>query len=278
MPIAGATRIVPMIGSPIAQVRSPILFNRIFSGDGADARAVVPLEVQPNHLDAFFALLRGAGNCDGVILTIPHKEPAFELVDSMSERARALEAVNVVRREPDGRLVGDMVDGVGFWAAADEAGFCPAGKTLVLAGAGAAGTAIALAFAQGGGRAVRILDSEPRRIDRLAEKLAGSGCAVEALSDARWAEVEAVVNATPVGMAYRPGSLFSDDQLACLPADGMVGDAITEPAETALLRAARARGLAAVDGHAMAAGQFRAMYAFLYPGEAAPALAGEAVG
>ena len=272
MPISGATRIVLMIGSPIAQVRSPVLFNRVFAQRGEDARAVVPLEVRWPDLAAFVSLLRGAGNCDGAILTIPHKEAAFALVDSVSDRAAALEAVNVVRREPDGRLVGDMVDGVGFWTAADAAGFSAAGKTLVLGGAGAAGTAIAHAFAERGGRAIAVLESEPGRIERLAGKLQANGCRVGALSEEDWREADAAVNATPVGMAYSPGSLFSPVQLALLPANGLVGDAITDPPETDLLRAARGRGLTTVDGHAMAAGQFSAMYAVLYPGEAAPTL------
>lgn len=265
MLVTGTTRIVLMIGTPIGQVRSPALFNAEFAASGAD-RAMMPIEVQPADLGALFALARGAGNCDGIVLTVPHKQAAFDLVDAASERARALRLVNVVRRDPDGRLVGDMTDGVGLWKAAASQGFEPAGKAIALAGAGAAGTAIAHAFAAAGGREIRLVEADEARLAGLESGLRPTGIRVTRGAGDSLAGIDLVMNATPVGMGYKPGCLFTRDQIASLPAHAIVADAITDPLETELLKLAKARGLATIDGNAMTAGQFRTMLDFLYDG------------
>ena len=68
---------------------------------------------------------------------------------------------------------GDMVDGVGFWNNAMATGFDPAGKNIVLAGAGAAGTAIAHAFAERGGARLDVIEPETARLTALAACLQG---------------------------------------------------------------------------------------------------------
>ena len=191
---------------------------------------------------AFFSLLRGAGNCDGAILTIPHKEAAFALVDAVSDRAAALEAVNVVRREPDGRLSATWSTAWGSGPRRMRRDFPRRARRWCSAGAGAAGTAIAHAFAERGGRAIAVVESEPGRIERLAGKLAGQrlprgGAELTGLAGGRRrGQRDAGRHGVQPGVAVLAG------QLALLPANGLVGDAITDPAETDLLRAARARG------------------------------------
>lgn len=253
--ITGATRIVFMIGTPIAQARSPLLFNRYFQEKHMD-RAMVPLDVSEAALPAFVAMVRDAANCDGFVATLPHKRALLQLVQEASPAASALESVNVVRRLPDGTLFGDMADGPGFWNGAARAGFDPAGTSVVLAGAGAAGTAIAYEFAKRGGRRIAVWSKTNEEAAALAAKLSATGLEVETAMPAALDTFDMAINATPLGMAHAPGSAFSSELLASLPREGFVADAVTEPEETDLLLDAKHHGLRVIHGHDMTLGQF----------------------
>ncbi|MHB2267770.1 shikimate dehydrogenase family protein [Aliihoeflea sp. PC F10.4] len=253
--VTGATRVIFMIGTPIAQVRSPVLFNRYFAEHGVD-RVMVPLDVSAEALPYFVRTVRDASNCDGFVATLPHKRALLELVDEVSETARQLESVNVVRRDADGRLFGDMADGAGFWNGAEANGFDPKGKSIVLAGAGAAGSAIAYEFARRGGSHVAIWSANEAEASALQVRLAPTGVAVTIGMPASLDAFDMAVNATPVGMRHAPGSVFSSGLIATLPAHAIVADAITDPVETQLLGMAAGRGLATINGHAMTLGQF----------------------
>lgn len=253
--VTGATRVVFMIGTPVAQVRSPLLFNRHFAANGIN-RTMTPLDVSAAALPFFVRMVRDASNCDGFVATLPHKHALLPLVDEISQTARELESVNVVRREPDGRLVGDMADGAGFWNGAARSGFEPRGKSVVLAGAGAAGTAIAYEFARLGGKRIAVWSRNETEAQALQARLAPTGIAVTVGMPVSLAAFDMAINATPVGMNHAPGSVFSSNLIATLPARAIVADAITEPAPTELLRIAAARGLKTVDGYAMTLGQF----------------------
>ncbi len=253
--ITGAARIVFMIGTPIAQARSPLLFNHYFREKSMD-RVMVPLDVSEATLPAFVAMVRDAANCDGFVATLPHKRALLHLVQEASPTARALESVNVVRRRPDGTLFGDMADGSGFWNGAARAGFELAGKSVVLAGAGAAGTAIAYEFARRGGRRIAVWSRTREEAAALAAKLSATGLEVETDMPAALDTFDMAINATPLGMAHAPGRAFSARLLASLPPHGFVADAITEPEETELLLDAQRQGLRVIRGHDMTLGQF----------------------
>lgn len=253
--VTGKSRVIFLIGTPVAQTESPGLFNRHFAQTGID-RVVTPLDLKPPHLEAFFAMLRDAKNCDGVILTVPHKQAALPLVDEVSDRARALGSVNVVRRNADGGLAGDMTDGPGFWAGARAHGFDPVGKRVVIAGAGAAATAIAHEFAVQGGGHLTIVNRNADETERLMQKLAGHGIRLDTGMPESLSAYDMAINATPLGMAYAPGTPFDRALLATFPAGAFVADAVTEPVETHLLGDARALKLNALPGAAMTRGQF----------------------
>ena len=115
--ISGTTQVVAVIGHPIAQVKSPDNFNRYFAEQHMDS-VMIPVDIVPDAVAAYLNALRGWQNMTGVLVTVPHKQRAAALVDDLTPRARRLNAVNVIRKLADGRLQGDMLDGVGFQLAA----------------------------------------------------------------------------------------------------------------------------------------------------------------
>src|SRR5256885_3563327 len=99
----GATRIHVTIGDPIAQVKSPAGVTRGFAARAADA-IMIPLQVRPADIEDFFRLAKKLPHLAGIIITVPHKPMALRHCDETSERSRALEVANVMRRCHDSRL------------------------------------------------------------------------------------------------------------------------------------------------------------------------------
>ncbi|HED3040792.1 TPA: shikimate dehydrogenase, partial [Klebsiella oxytoca] len=120
--VSGFTQVVAVIGHPITQVKSPENFNRYFAERQMDS-VMIPVDIAPHAVADYLNTLRGWHNMSGVLVTVPHKQRAAALVDELTPRARHLNAVNVIRKLADGRLQGDMLDGVGFQLAAEAHGF-----------------------------------------------------------------------------------------------------------------------------------------------------------
>ncbi|MCZ7859150.1 shikimate dehydrogenase [Agrobacterium salinitolerans] len=255
--IGASTRLVAIIGSPIAQVKSPHNFNSHFEKDRLD-RAMIAIDLTAGQVADFVAMVRGWQNLDGFVVTIPHKNAVARLIEDLSPRARFLGAVNVVRRHPDGNLSGDMTDGAGFVDALRARGFSVKGKSALLIGAGAAGSAIAQALAETGLAELSIQDLDAMRAKMLVAKLSSAfpecHCAV-ATGDVRLFEL--VVNCSPAGMRDLDPQPVAQSIIEMMPADGLAAEVITSPEHTLFLKAAAARGLAVQTGVEMAKAQFQ---------------------
>ena len=107
MEITGKTSLYCILADPIAQVRTPQLVNQLLRQQGTDG-VMVPVHVPPQHLADMTQALRQTRNFKGMVVTVPHKMAMLELCDDVEGYAAEIGAVNVVRREPDGRLVGAM--------------------------------------------------------------------------------------------------------------------------------------------------------------------------
>jgi shikimate dehydrogenase len=245
-----------MIGHPTTQVKSPTTFNRYFRERQIDA-VMVAIDVHPDAVAHLFSLLRGWRNCPGCIVTIPHKQEAAWQADELSPRARDLGAVNVLRRTREGRLVGDMVDGLGFLEALKTHGFDPKGKRIVVFGAGGAGGAIAYAVAEAGAARLAVVDTDAARQASLLT-LVASRFPLVSLSGvpASLSAFDLAVNATPLGMNDDGRTPFPLDTLG--PA-AFVADVVTEPEITPWLRGAKERGCRIQTGYEMTLGQFALM-------------------
>ena len=175
--LSGATRIHLIVGDPIDQAKSPAGLTRVFAERGVDA-ACIPMQVPAPDFDAFLAAAKRVQNIDGIVITVPHKFSATRHCETLSARAHKLAAVNVMRRETDGRWSGDMTDGIALVAALRARGFEPKGRRALVVGAGGAGSAVALALAEAGA-SLAISEIDPARRDGLRKRLAdvavGSG-------------------------------------------------------------------------------------------------------
>ena len=251
----GTTRFYTMIGTPIIQVRSPLNYNRYFAEHGIDA-VMIAMDVPGDQVKAHFEHMRTLPNFGGSIATIPHKQAAADCMDEMSQRARDLAAVNVVRVE-NGRLIGDMVDGLGFMVAAKANGLEVRGRRAAIIGGGVTGAAIALALAEAGAAEIVIKEILAERHGFLAHLLRNNCPQIKIsfeLTDLR--EFDIAVNATPVGMNDDPHVPFPTETLS---SPTLVADVVTNPKVTPWLAAGLAKGCGVQYGVEMADGQFGLM-------------------
>jgi shikimate dehydrogenase len=243
---SGATRIVPIVGHPIAQVRAPVRITRAFESRGVDA-ICVPVHVEPPNLARFMDAFRHFKNAAGVVFTVPHKIAAYEFCDGVSSLARSLQSVNVIKRTDDGLFYGDMFDGVAMVDVCRDKGCVFEGRRALLLGAGGAGTAIAQAVAAAGVSELIIADLDRERSETVAGRLSAAGHAVR-VGSAEASGFDIIINATPMGM--RDGDPLPVPQAALRPGV-FVGDVVTSPEIPALIAAARSVGCATSTGSDM---------------------------
>ena len=261
--VQGTTRIATIVGHPVVQVKLPGLLNRHLQEQGADV-AMVPLDVPPAGLGAFFQLIRHGQNLIGTVLTIPHKQAAVAHLDLLSDRARALGAVNVVRRADDGSLHGDHVDGFGFLNAARAHGFHPQGRAAMVVGVGGAGGAIACALCEVGIARLVLIDRDTARVVELGARLRAQFPQVHIDDHCdTLAGLDLIAQATPMGMQPGDPLPLPPALLDTLTAETLVGDAITVPAITPLLALAQARGCKVQTGLEMSRASMEFLGGFL---------------
>ena len=251
MPIlTGHARLAGVLGWPIAHSRSPRLHGFWLERHGIDG-AYLPLPVRPERFaDAVRAL--AALGFRGANVTIPHKEAAFAVCDSVDRSAHRAGAVNTLVFH-DGRIEGSNTDGFGFLENLRAAmpGWSAAAGPAVVLGAGGSARAIAAALLDAGCPRLTLVNRTPVRAEALARTLGGP---ITVAERAPLAEAALLVNTTSLGMQGQPPL---EIDLASLPAAAVVADIVYVPLETPLLAQARARGLAAVAGLGMLLHQAR---------------------
>jgi shikimate dehydrogenase len=258
--ITGRTRLFGIVADPVHQVKTPQAINDRMRAQGFDG-VLVPFHVAPDGLADFMAGLRRLQNFGGFIATVPHKSAMVALCDEVDAHSRLIGAVNCIRRDPDGRLIGTMLDGRGFVQGLYNDGIDPAGRRVYLAGAGGAAAAIAFALAEAGIASLTITNRTRSRSVALAERLARLYPKLAVvITPATLAEHDLVVNATSLGL--RDGDPLPIDARQ-LSAGQIVAEVIMDPELTPLLHAARAAGCRIHPGYPMLAEQLTLMMAHM---------------
>lgn len=254
--ITGRTRIFGTLADPIHHVKTPEVFNAHLRNRAVDG-VMIPIHVAPEDLAAMLAALRGMQNLGGLIVTVPHKVSVVALCDALTVDAARVGAVNCIRRDPDGRLVGAILDGIGFVEGLRGAGIDPQGMRAYVAGAGGAASAIAFALAGAGVSELTIGNRTEARARSLCDRIAQAYPELVLSTDAsRIADQDLVVNATSLGMNVLDALPLDVGQLH---GGQIVAEAIMQPALTALLKAAAAAGCRIHPGLPMLESQIRLM-------------------
>ena len=237
--ICGTTSLIAHIGYPTFTFKSPQIYNPYFQQAGIDA-VVVPMGCQAPDYPAFLRAVFTLTNIAGALITMPHKVSTVALLDDASVAVQIAGACNAVRRSADGRLQGDLFDGEGFVRGVQRKGLDLRGKRAMVVGGGGVGSAIAASLAAAGVAQLQLFDVHPAVAEQLALRLRQHYPQLQLSTGSKDpAEMDLVVNATPLGMR-------TDDPL---PIDAtrlrpgcMVGEVVLRTDMTALLLAAQQRG------------------------------------
>ena len=252
--LTGRTRIVGVIGDPIAHSRSPQMHNAALTKAGLDY-VYVPFHVRPDDLadaiDGFKAL-----NVVGINVTLPHKQAVIPYLTSISREAELIGAVNTLTFV-DGNIHGDNTDAPGVLKALEENGdmSVPAGKNIVVLGAGGAARAVVVAFALRGVASITIANRTVEKAISLAEEMdrktgismQGMGLADERLPLAI-RQSTLLVNTATTSMDVTQPLLVSADWLQ---PNTIVYDIVYTPPITPLMQAAAERGCQTLGGIGM---------------------------
>ena len=250
--IHGDTDLYLIPGDPVTNVRLPRMFNTVFERFGVAAR-MVPVRVRARDFAVWMKASFLADNVKGMVIAPPHKPLAVPLLNGAGLYARVAGSVNVIRRAGFGELEGELFDGEGIVAALDHCGIPFRGRRVLILGAGVSGAAIGVSLTEGGGdngaAELSFHDVAPGKAEGLAARIdAAFDARVRAVASSDPAGYDLVINATPLGL--EPG-----DPLPCdvqrLDAHAAVFDILLRNQPSALVRAARARGLFAKPGFEM---------------------------
>ncbi len=192
--ITAATRVACVIGDPVEHSRSPRMHNAASEALGLD-RVYVALRVAPPDLVPAVRGLRALG-VEGANVTLPHKAAAVPLCDELGDEARDARAVNTLSFTADGRVRGDLSDGLGLVEALAQVP-----ERAVILGAGGSARAAGTALVRAGTRQLTIVARRLEAANGLAAALSGLGSRAQVVGTTAMPDQPGglLVHCTPVG-------------------------------------------------------------------------------
>ena len=251
--LTGHTLLVSLIATPIRHSMSPTMWNESFAKKGMDY-AYLAFEVGNEQLEDAVKGIR-ALDIKGSNVSMPNKQKIIPLLDELSPAARLVGAVNTVVNQ-NGHLVGHVTDGTGCMRALQDEGFDIKDKVVTLAGAGGAGTAIAIQAALDGAKEIRIFNREDDHYATAVENAkkinenTDTVATVTPLEDQTAfkksiSESDIYIDATSAGMHPQEDVSLIDDPSLIRP-DLVIFDVVYAPRETKLMKFAKENGAAKV--------------------------------
>jgi len=260
--VSASTRLLAVIGDPVAHSLSPVMQNAALRALGVDAVYVAlrtPVPALPTVLSAL-AAAGGAGN-----VTVPHKEAAERCLARKTDLCARVGACNTFWTEA-GALVGDNTDVAGILGALRQLGADGGGSWLVV-GTGGSARAAAVAAAEAGAE-LHVLSRDPARAHAFVEWARARGVRGVRAAPARGAlEPDVAINATPLGLKEADPLPLDLERSRRLRA---ALDLVYAPGATRWVRALRAAGVPAEDGREVLVRQGAAAFGRFFPDHAPP--------
>lgn len=250
--IRGTTKLLGVIGHPIAHSLSPIMHNAAIAHLGVDY-VYLPFPIQPQDLPTAIAGFAAVG-LQGFSVTIPHKQAILPLLSEVSEVSQAIGAVNTVWRTDQG-WSGTNTDVIGFLSPLKTYQRDWRQTVAVILGNGGAARAVVAGCAQLGCAAIQVVGRDRQKLDAFYQSWANSPQPIN-LSVHGGEELphllpqaSLVVNTTPIGMhPHVDASPLSDQQATQLSPDAIAYDLIYTPTPTQFMQQAQRQGAIAIDG------------------------------
>ncbi|HEY2330112.1 MAG TPA: shikimate dehydrogenase, partial [Verrucomicrobiae bacterium] len=252
-PVNAATRLCAVFGSPIRHSASPAMHNAAFVALGLNWRYLA-FEVDPKNLRAAIEGAR-AMNFAGLNLTVPHKLLAVDMVDELDASAKIWGAVNTIKFETDAAgktlATGYNTDADAIVASLrEDLKVELRGAKVLLLGAGGAGRTAALKLAAENVAELFLVNRTASKAEEIVGEIKKQFPAVKVSVGYPKSAVDLLLNATSLGLKMDDASPLDEKQFPLKQARA-VHDMIYRPAETLLLKNAKAAGLKTANGIGM---------------------------
>lgn len=248
--IDGHTLLIGLMAYPIRHSMSPTMHNNAFAKLGLNY-AYLAFEIDNDKLEDAVQSIRTL-DMRGCNISMPNKQKILPYLDKLSPAAKMAGAVNTVVND-NGVLTGYTTDGTGFMKSLEDEGLDIRGKKMVLAGAGGAGTPIAIQAALDGVAEIAIFNRDDRNFEtarqnvEIINKETDCKASLHRLEDSEdfkqcLAECDIYCDATGAGMKpLEDVSLVND--LSWFHEDMIVYDTVYAPRETKLMKIAKSAGV-----------------------------------
>lgn len=231
-----------VIGFPLAHTRSPELHNRFAEQCGV-AQGYSVLAVPDSDFEYVAREFFSHGG-RGLNVTLPYKLRALEFADAVTDRAIRAGAANILTRQPDGTVLADNVDGIGFLRDLERLQFDPHGARVCVLGAGGAAAGVIAALLEADVGAIAVLNRHIERANSLIARM--NDLRVTAFTGEDGA-FDLLVNATSASLAHECPK-FPDD---VIKPDTLAYDLVYAQQPTAFMQRAVVLGARACDGWGM---------------------------
>jgi 3-dehydroquinate dehydratase/shikimate dehydrogenase len=233
--VDAATQVYGVAGDPVAQSMSPIMMNTAFRRETVNA---VYLALHAKTLKDLLACVNDIP-IRGLSITMPYKQDIIEALSNSDVLTKQVGACNTVVRGQDGKLYGFNTDVAGIVVPLEQRLTLQGAKVLI---AGAGGAARAAAFGlKNKGAEVFITNRTPEHAQTLARQ---SKSKYMKRADVAKSTFDVIINATPVGMGNGKQSPLEDKELNTR----YLFDLVYSPAETRLIKMARAKNIPVISG------------------------------
>lgn len=258
--INGATQLFSFFAHPAKHSFSPLMYNTSFDQLNINARYLA-FDIEPQNFAVALQAMRTL-SVQGGNLSMPFKKAAVDLLDEVTPRAKLLQSVNVIKND-QGRLIGDSVDGAGFFLHLEQQGIKMQGKSMTVFGAGGAGRSIIQAGIEQKLKSIKVFKRKNASFTEIEHQLSemnkGSTTDVKLIAYEDQDEMkqaikasELIVNTTNLGMGkYEAEMPAPPGVLQTLTDQQVVYDVIYSPAETQLIKFAKQRGCQTFNGLGM---------------------------
>ena len=249
--IDGHTILIGLLATPIRHSMSPTMHNNAFAMLGLNY-AYLAFEVGQKELPSAVQAIRTL-EMRGANISMPNKQAILPLLDDLAPAAKLAGAVNTVVND-HGKLTGYTTDGIGFMQALAAENIDLRGEKMVLAGAGGAGTPIAIQAALDGVKEIVIVNratdpqgSQAQKNVKIINEQTNAHARFVPLADqaqfkAELADATIYCDATGVGMKpLADQSLITDP--SWLREDLIVYDTVYAPRTTKLMTIAQTAGV-----------------------------------
>jgi shikimate dehydrogenase len=249
------SRLTGSFAMPAAENPTVAMVEAAYRHHSLDIR-YINCEVAPENLGDAVKGARAMGwigfNC-----SIPHKVAVIEHLDGVGESAAVMGAVNCAVRRGD-KFIGENTDGKGFLQSLRDV-IDPAGRTVVMFGAGGAARAIGVELAFAGANRIIVVNRGEARGRELVDLLNRKTKTIAELVHWRGAykvpaETEVVINATSIGLYPNLDARLDLDPQSLRPGL-VVADVIPNLPRTRLIRDGQAQGCRVIDGLGMIVNQ-----------------------